>query len=118
MVAVCRLLIVVASFIAVPGLYSTGSIVVVHGLSYSVACGIFQDPRSDLCFWHCQADYLPLSYQGSKNKLDSREIGCLNIFLKLSPLSDKSTILQESIHSTQVPLTSLQPSSQNLLSGF
>ena len=53
LVAVCRLLTAVASLmehgfehpqasvVAAPGLWSTGSKVVVHGLSYSVACGIF-----------------------------------------------------------------------------
>ena len=30
-----------ASAVAAPGLWSTGSIVAVHGLSHSVACGIF-----------------------------------------------------------------------------
>ena len=29
------------SLVVVPGLESTGSVVVVHGLSYSAACGIF-----------------------------------------------------------------------------
>ena len=32
-----------ASVVAVPGLWSTGSVVVVHGLSGLEACGIFLD---------------------------------------------------------------------------
>ena len=66
---VCRLLIVVASLlwstgsvgcglqylwhvgsiVAVPRLESTGSIVVVHRLSCSAACGVFSDLGSNLC---------------------------------------------------------------------
>ena len=34
-----------ASVVVAPGLWSTGSLVVVHGLSGSVVCGIFLDPR-------------------------------------------------------------------------
>ena len=75
---VCGLLIVVASPVeehrpqgmwasaaAVPGLQSTGSVVVVHALSCPVACGIFPDQGSNLCLPHWQADSLPLSHQGS-----------------------------------------------------
>ena len=47
------------------GLHSTGSIVVVHGLSYCTACGNFPDQRSNPCLWHWQVDSLPLSHQGS-----------------------------------------------------
>ena len=42
-----------------------GSTVVVHGLSYSVACEIFPDQGSNPCLLHWQADSLPLSHQGS-----------------------------------------------------
>ena len=38
----------VLSVVAAPGLQSTGSIVVAHGLSRSVACGIFPDQGSNL----------------------------------------------------------------------
>ena len=48
-----------------PGLWSTGLIVVVHGLSCSVACGIFPDQGSNPCLLHWQVGSLPLSYQGS-----------------------------------------------------
>ena len=44
-----RLLFEVASLVAEHGLQSTGSIVVVGGLSRSVACGIFPDQTSNLC---------------------------------------------------------------------
>ena len=51
--------------VAVPGLQSTGSIVVRHGLSCSEACEIFPDQGSNLCLLHWQVDSLPLSHQGS-----------------------------------------------------
>ena len=38
--------------VEVPALQSTGSIVVVHGLRCSVACGIFPDQGSNLCLLH------------------------------------------------------------------
>ena len=43
LVAVGKLLSAVASPVAELGLYSTGSVAVVHGLSCSVACGIVPD---------------------------------------------------------------------------
>ena len=53
-----------ASVIVACQLCSTGSIVVMHGLSYSKACGIFLDQGSNTCLpW--QSDSLPLSHQGS-----------------------------------------------------
>ena len=36
-----------------------------HGLSCSVACGIFPEQGSNLCLLHRQADSLLLSHQGS-----------------------------------------------------
>ena len=45
-----------ASVIAVPGLDSTGSIVVAHGLSCSEACGIFLDQGSNPRLLHWQVD--------------------------------------------------------------
>ena len=38
--------------IAIPGLYSTGSVVEVRGLSCSVACGVFLDQGLNLCLLH------------------------------------------------------------------
>ena len=42
-----------------------GSVVVAHGPSCSVACGIFPDQGSNLCPLHWQADSQPLRHQGS-----------------------------------------------------
>ena len=49
-----------ASVVAAPRLHSTGSIVVGHRLSYSMACGIFPDKGSNLYLLYWQADSLPL----------------------------------------------------------
>jgi len=53
------------SVVGVPRLESTGSVVAVHGLSCSAACGIFPDWGSNPCLLHWQVDYLPLSHQES-----------------------------------------------------
>ena len=45
---------------------STGSIVVVHGLSCSAICGIFPDQGLNGCPLHWQVDSLTLSHQGRK----------------------------------------------------
>ena len=42
-----------------------GSVVVAHGPSCSVACGIFPDQGSNPCPLHWQADSHPLHHQGS-----------------------------------------------------
>ena len=42
-----------------------GSVVAVHRLSCLEACGIFSNQGSNPCLLHCQADFLPLSHQGS-----------------------------------------------------
>ena len=76
LVVMCGLLIVVVSLVAEPGfrasrfrvvvprLKSTGSIVVVHGLSCSTPYGILPDQGLNLCLLQWQADSLPLSHQG------------------------------------------------------
>ena len=77
-VVVYRLLIAVASLVAeyrlwgmqasvvsAPWLQSTGSIVVAHRCSCSVACGILPDQGSNPHLPHQQTDSLPLSYQRS-----------------------------------------------------
>ena len=77
-VVVCRLLISVsylvleqglsgawASVAVAPRLKSTGSVLLAHRFSCSLACEIFQDQGSNLCLQHLQTDYLPLSRQGS-----------------------------------------------------
>ena len=43
----------------------TGSVVVAHGPSCSVACGIFPDQGSNPCPLHWQTDSQPLRHQGS-----------------------------------------------------
>ena len=43
----------------------TGSVAVEHGLSCSVACGIFPDQGSNPCPLHWHADSQPLHHQGS-----------------------------------------------------
>ena len=43
----------------------TGSVVVAHGPSHSVACGILPDQGSNSCPLHWQADSQPLRHQGS-----------------------------------------------------
>ena len=50
---------------------SAGSVVVVHGLSCSQACGIFPDQGSNPCPLHRQANSYPLSHQGSPSNLFS-----------------------------------------------
>ena len=54
-----RLRVTLAAAAAAPGLWSTGSIVEVHGLSSPVARGIFPDKGSNLCLLHWQADSEP-----------------------------------------------------------
>ena len=47
--------------VVTPRLQSTGSRVVVHGISCSTACGVFLDQGSNLsCLLHWQVDSLPL----------------------------------------------------------
>ena len=50
------LLLAVASLAAELRLWSTGSVVMAHGLSLSMACGTFPDQGSNLCPTHWQAD--------------------------------------------------------------
>ena len=84
-VALCRLLIAVAflvvehglqvlglqqlwhvgSVVVTRGLQSAGSVVVAHGLSCSVACGIFLDQGSNWCPLHWQVDSQSPHHQGS-----------------------------------------------------
>ena len=52
----------VDSGVAAPGLQSTASVVVAHGLSCSVACGIFPDQRLNTCHLPWQTDSLPPSH--------------------------------------------------------
>ena len=49
----------------ITGSRRTGSVIVAHGPSCSVACGIFPDQGSNPCALHWQADSQPLRHQGS-----------------------------------------------------
>ena len=70
----------VGSVVVASRLQSTGSVVGVHKLSCSAACGIFLDHRLNPCLLHWQVDSLPLSHQGSP-------LSCLlvSFFLSLPP---------------------------------
>ena len=70
LVAVPGLLIAVASLVEhrlqahrLQQLQHVGSVVVAHGLSCSMACGILPDQRSNPWLLHWQADSLPLSHR-------------------------------------------------------
>ena len=64
-IAVCGPLTVVASLVAEHSSRRAGSVVVAHGPSCSVACGILPDQGSNPCPLHWQADSQPLRHQGS-----------------------------------------------------
>ena len=54
----------VSSLVTEPRLWSTSSLVAVHGLGCLVACGIFLDQRLKPCPLHWQVDSQPLDHQG------------------------------------------------------
>ena len=64
-IAVRGPLTIAASLVGSTGSRCAGSVVVVHGLSCSAACGIFPDQGSNLCPLNWQADSQPLRHQGS-----------------------------------------------------
>ena len=65
-VAVCRLLVAVASLAVEHRLQGTqASVVVAHVLSRSAACGIFLDQGWNLCPLHWQMVSEPLDHQGN-----------------------------------------------------
>ena len=64
------------SVVAVPGLYSTDSVVVAPGLSCSEACGIFPDQGWNPCLLQWEVDSLPLSHQWSLTACSSCLIWC------------------------------------------
>ena len=79
------------SVVVVPQLQSTGSVVIAHGVSCSVASGIF--PDRDPCLLHWQVDSLPLSHQGNPT-WDIYFLTRANISLKIFSLfSQKTTFL-------------------------
>ena len=53
------------SIVAVPQVWSTGSIVAAHRFSHSAACGIFPDRGSNQHLLRWQVDSLPLCHQRS-----------------------------------------------------
>ena len=64
-IAVYGPLTIAASLVGSTGSRRAGSVVVAHGPSCSVACGIFPDQGSNPCPPHWQADSQPLRHQGS-----------------------------------------------------
>ena len=64
-VSVHGLLIAVASFVVKWGLWSTGSVVLVHKLSCSKARGIFSHQGLNPCPLHWQEESYALDHQGS-----------------------------------------------------
>ena len=61
----CQLFTAVATLVAAHKLWSIGSVLVLHGLSYSRALGILSDQGSNLGPMHWQVAYLTLDHQGS-----------------------------------------------------
>ena len=55
------------------GCRRAGSVIVAHGPSRSMACGIFPDQGSNPCPLHWQADSQPLRHQGSLQVLISHQ---------------------------------------------
>ena len=73
-----------ASVVSSPGPWSTGSLIMAHGLSCSRAHGIFPDLGSNLCLLHWQADSFPLSFEGSpKWAILKVFIECVTVLLLL-----------------------------------
>ena len=67
-------------------LQSAGSVVVVHRLSCSTACGIFPGQGSNPCPLHWQVDSLPLCHQGSSSII-FKCIKYIHIVVQPSPSS-------------------------------
>ena len=63
------LLTAVASLAVAPGLEGTGPAAAAHGLSCSVACGIFPSQGWNLCPLHWQGDSQPPDHKGSPWRL-------------------------------------------------
>ena len=64
-IAVHGPLTIAASLVGSTGSRRAGSVIMAHGLSCSVACGILPDQGSNPCPLHWQADSQPLRHQGS-----------------------------------------------------
>ena len=76
-----------------------GSVVVAHGPSCSVACGIFPDQGSNPRPLHWQADSQPLRHQGTPN-LTFKSLSPLGPYPSLSFSSNNIllTLLEKSMH--------------------
>ena len=70
------------SVVVAPRLQSTGSIVVMHGLSCPVANGIIPDQGLNPCLLHWQVDSLLLSHQGGPRNFKTL-FSFLNVFFKM-----------------------------------
>ena len=79
-----------ASVGTAPWLQSTGSVVVSHRVSCSMASRIFPDQGSDTHLVHWQADSLPPSHQGSSYLLHSAK-GVHTKALSVARLSGQGT---------------------------
>ena len=84
------------SAVVIPGLQSTGSVVGVHGLSCSMACGIFPEQGLNLCLLNRQVDYLPLNHQESPPPI---LFIYLFIYIRLCHMACKILVLQPRIES-------------------
>ena len=69
------------SVVVTAGLKSTGSIPVAHGLSCSLACGIFLDQGLNLCLLRWQGDPSPMNHLGHPKTFALREFS--SIFLPI-----------------------------------
>ena len=58
----------IVAFLVQHRLKGVGSVVVAHGLSCPVACGVFLDQESNPCPLHWQADLQPLDHQGNPER--------------------------------------------------
>ena len=68
----------------VPGLQSTGTVVMVHGLGCSKVYGVVSNLGLNQCLLHREADSLPQSHQGSPQFIFS---GNLYSVLRSGPFS-------------------------------
>ena len=68
-------------FLRSTGSRRAGSVVVAHGPSCSVSCGILPDQGSNPCPLHWQADSQPLRHQGSPRSFFFNINNFLNLFL-------------------------------------
>ena len=69
LIAVCRLLIAVASLVAVHGLQRAGSVVVAFRLRCPVTCGIFPDSGIEPVFPALQGRFLTTEPPGKPHKI-------------------------------------------------